>query len=193
MCAIRQPANEGKVGNYGFPSTEQANYVNNFQRNNNPYSNTYTPAWRNHPNLRWGGNKNHSAPRANNFQARPPPPPQEKKPSLEETMQQLTATAKTFKTTTNTNLKNQAAAIHNLEVQMSQIFSLLSNRPQGSLPSNTEINSKEHVKAIMLRSKKVLAQDQVYRKEIPAPPDSGDENSEQEKETGDLQSQSSAS
>jgi len=37
-----QPANEGQVGNCGFPSTEQANYVNNFQRNNNPYSNTHT-------------------------------------------------------------------------------------------------------------------------------------------------------
>ena len=42
---------KGQVGNFGFPSNEQANYVNNFQRNNNPYSNTYIPAWRNHPNL----------------------------------------------------------------------------------------------------------------------------------------------
>ena len=72
-----QPANEGQVGNFGFPSTEQANYVNNFQRNNNSYSNTYTAAWRNHRNLGWGGNNNNSAQRANNFQqqqARPPPP-----------------------------------------------------------------------------------------------------------------------
>ena len=76
-------------------------------------------------------------------------------------MQQLVATKQTFMTTTNTNMKNQAAAIHNLEVQMSQISSLLSNRPQGSLPSNTELNPKEHVKAIMLRSEKVLAKDQI--------------------------------
>jgi len=41
---------------------------------------------------------------------------------------------------------------------MSQIFSLLSNRSQGSLPSNMEVNPKEHVKAITLRSEKVLAQ-----------------------------------
>ena len=60
--AIGQPANEGQVGNFGFPSTEQENYVNNFQRNNNPYSNTYTLAWRNHPNLGWGANNNNSAP-----------------------------------------------------------------------------------------------------------------------------------
>jgi len=46
---------------------------------------------------------------------------------------------------------------------MSQIFSLLSNQPQGSLPRNTEVNPKEHVKAITLRREKVLAQDQVFR------------------------------
>ena len=34
---VGQPSNKGQVGNFGFPSTEQENYVNNFQRNNNPY------------------------------------------------------------------------------------------------------------------------------------------------------------
>jgi len=33
---VGQPTKKGQVGNFGFPSTEQANYVNNFQRNNNP-------------------------------------------------------------------------------------------------------------------------------------------------------------
>jgi len=70
-------------------------------------------------------------------------------------------------TTTDTNLKNKAATIHNLEVKTSQIFSLLSNRPQRSLQSNTEVNTKEHIKAILLRSEKVLAQDQVFREEKP--------------------------
>jgi len=65
--AAGQPANKGQTGNFGFPSTGQANYVNNFQRNNNPYSNTYTPAWRIHPNLGWDDNNNNFAPRANTF------------------------------------------------------------------------------------------------------------------------------
>ena len=135
--------------------------MNNFQKNNNPYSNTYRPTWRNHPNLGWSGNNTNIPLRANNFQQEQarPPPQQDKKPSLEETMQQLAATTQTFMTITDTNLKNKTAAIHNLEVQMSQIFSLLSNRPQGSLPSNTEVNLKERVKAITLRSEKVLTQD----------------------------------
>ena len=106
---VGQSVNEGQAGNFGFLSTEQANYMNNFERNNNPYSNMYTPAWRNHPNLGLSGNNN-SAQRANNFkQQQARPPPQEKKPSLEETMKQLAATTQTFMTTTNANLKNQTA------------------------------------------------------------------------------------
>jgi len=93
-------------------------------------------------------------------------------------MQQLAAVTQTFMTTTETHLKNQAAAIHNLEVHRSQIFSLLSNRPQGSLPNNTEVNLKEHVKTITLRSEKVLAQNQVSREENLAPTDTGDKKSE---------------
>jgi len=76
---------------------------------------------------------------------------------------------------------------------MSQISSLLSNRPQGLLPSNTEVNLKEHVKTITLRSRKVLAQDQVSREENFAPTDTGDENLEKENKAGDIQSQNSAS
>jgi len=90
-------------------------------------------------------------------------------------------------TTTDANLKNQAAAIHNLEVHISQISSMLSNRPHGSLPSNTEVNPKKYVKAITLRSEKVLAKDQVSREENLTPTGTGDENSEKEMKTGDIQ------
>ena len=111
----------------------------------------YTPAWRNHPNLGWGGNNNNMAPKPNNFQLQQARPPhQEKKPSLEETMQQLATTIQTIMTSTNTNLKNQAATIHNLEVQVGQISNLLTGRPQGLLLSNTEMNPKEHIKVITL-------------------------------------------
>ena len=43
-------------------SIEQLNAFNNFQRSQgNPYSNTYNPGWRNHPNFSWanqGGGQN---------------------------------------------------------------------------------------------------------------------------------------
>ena len=32
---------------------EQAQVVRSFPRSNNPYSNTYNPGWRNHPNFSW--------------------------------------------------------------------------------------------------------------------------------------------
>ncbi|MED6203000.1 hypothetical protein PIB30_111211, partial [Stylosanthes scabra] len=40
-------------------TTEQVNYLGNQFRlpQNDPYSNTYNPGWRNHPNFSWGGNQ----------------------------------------------------------------------------------------------------------------------------------------
>ena len=47
---------------------------------------------------------------------------------------------------------NHSSSIHNLEVQMGQLANSLATRNQGALPSNTEKNPKEQVKAITLRS-----------------------------------------
>ncbi|PPS08546.1 hypothetical protein GOBAR_AA12097 [Gossypium barbadense] len=49
---------------------------------------------------------------------------------------------------TETTLKNQQASIQGLETQIGQLPKLISERPQGSLPSNTEPNSREHLNAI---------------------------------------------
>ena len=56
-------------------------------------------------------------------------------------------------------MKNQAIAIKNIENQIGQIALALNNRPQGTLPSDTERNPKgnqEQCKAVMLRSGKHL-------------------------------------
>ena len=64
-----------------------------------------------------------------------------------------------------TQLNNQAAQLRNLEVQMGQMASLLTERQHGSLLSNSEANlrgeGKEYCKAITLRSGREL--------EIPGP------------------------
>ncbi|XP_050222555.1 uncharacterized protein LOC126672644 [Mercurialis annua] len=55
--------------------------------------------------------------------------------------------------------KNQASTIHHLETQISQLAINLQGRPLGGLPSTTETNPREHVKAIKvveLRSGRVL-------------------------------------
>ena len=57
-------------------------------------------------------------------------------------------------------MNNQAARLRNLETQMGQMDNILTERQQGSLPSNSEKNpmgnGKEHVKAITLRSGREL-------------------------------------
>ena len=54
---------------------------------------------------------------------------------------------------TETTLKNQQASIQGLETQIGQLSKLISERPQGSLPSNTEPNPREHLNAISTQDK----------------------------------------
>ena len=96
-----------------------------------------------------------------------PQPPQEKKTNLEETMVELARSqaelAKTqnqFVSDTRTSLNNQSTQIRNLEVQVEQMASMLNERQQGTLSSASEVNlgreGKEHCKAIILRSGKIV-------------------------------------
>jgi len=56
-------------------------------------------------------------------------------------------------------LRNHTVSLHNLENQVGQIVKTLAERPQGSLPSNTETNPREQMKAITLRSGKEVERD----------------------------------
>ncbi|XP_030963798.1 uncharacterized protein LOC115984958 [Quercus lobata] len=139
LAAQMKSFNDCQVGNpFAQSSYGQANYVSNFQRQNNPYSNTYNPGWRNHPNFSW---------RNNQGQAKPPQqfPQQEKKLTLEDMFMQ-------FIQKTDVVIQNNSASIRNLEVQIGQLSSMLTNRTAGTLPSNTVTNPKEQAKAISLRS-----------------------------------------
>ncbi|XP_019266546.1 PREDICTED: uncharacterized protein LOC109243982 [Nicotiana attenuata] len=57
---------------------------------------------------------------------------------------------------TDKKMESQGSTLKNLEIQLSQIATLVSEKIQGPLPSNTEKNPKEHLKAIALRSGKDL-------------------------------------
>ena len=102
-------------------------------------------------------------------QAKPLQPPQEKKLSLDLKMEQLAdmhmnmmKSHDKLENETRTSLNNQAAQLRNLEIQMGQMGSFLSERQQGNLPSTSKVNlrreGKEHYKAITLRSGKTLEQ-----------------------------------
>ncbi|KAL0444838.1 UNVERIFIED_CONTAM: hypothetical protein Slati_2206500 [Sesamum latifolium] len=124
------------------------------QRGHDPFSNTYNSGWRDHPNLRYGNQS---------FQ-KPPPPPQSNPnsgTSLEDMMKTLIANTQQFQQDTHTsiqNLENQTrSSIQNLESQVSQLASSVSRlESQGKLPSQTIINPKQNVSAIILCSEKEL-------------------------------------
>ena len=101
----------------------------------------------------------------------PPPrvsePPPEKKVDLEQALAQMLTSHTAFMNETKatmqhqaTQLNNQATQLRNLEVQMGQMANLLTERQPGSLPSNSEVNSRregnEHVKVVTLRSGREL-------------------------------------
>ncbi|PPR99636.1 hypothetical protein GOBAR_AA21031 [Gossypium barbadense] len=49
--------------------------------------------------------------------------------------------------------KNQQASIQGLKTQIGQLSKLISERPQGSLPSNMKLNMREHLNAISTQDK----------------------------------------
>ncbi|XP_022865871.1 uncharacterized protein LOC111385680 [Olea europaea var. sylvestris] len=84
---------------------------------------------------------------------------QDKKPNLEDMFEKFIAHTNQYMEANNqfmrrmeTTLQDQSAAIKNLETQVGQIAISMTGRAPGNLPSNTEINPKEHAKAITTRS-----------------------------------------
>ncbi|XP_071928164.1 uncharacterized protein [Coffea arabica] len=165
------PGTQGSQTSIARPAVQ---FVNNYNRNaqNNPYSNTYNPGWRNHPNFGWKDQGN---------QPRPTNPPgfQSRQQQAETKSGWEMAVEKLAKVTSDRfervegRLDQLTTMYRNVEVQIGQIASSLNNRNQGELPSKTEVNPKEHVKAITLRSGKQLEDPPVMEVEK-------DENEKQE-------------
>ncbi|XP_071923102.1 uncharacterized protein [Coffea arabica] len=148
------PGTQGSQTSIARPAVQ---FVNNYNRNaqNNPYSNTYNPGWRNHPNFGWKDQGN---------QPRPTNPPgfQSRQQQAETKSGWEMAVEKLAKVTSDRfervegRMDQLTTMYRNVEVQIGQIASSLNNRNQGELPSKTEVNPKEHVKAITLRSGRQL-------------------------------------
>ncbi|KAL2921987.1 Protein hu-li tai shao [Bienertia sinuspersici] len=169
-------------------SIEQANALYNSQQRpqNDPYSNTYNPGWRNNPKFSWRDNSNQppntniAQPPNNNF-AQPPgfhhrppfnpppqPPPQPQKSNLEMMMEQLASQQlkqNDYQSKQNEFFNNSIQQIqaHNklMENSMTQLAQQLSqlNKAPGHLPGQTESNpstQKGQINAVTLRSGKEL-------------------------------------
>ncbi|KAG9449988.1 hypothetical protein H6P81_009953 [Aristolochia fimbriata] len=170
---------EGNVYALNF-TPEQANFVRNSRRMD-PYSNTYNPSWRNHPNFSWN----------NANQARQHPPgfkplqtdAQQKDAGVEEDrklLRTICAELQSLKTdfqSMKTKRTNIQQSITLLTTQVNQLNRDVYERPRGALPSNSEVNPNEQVKAITLRSGKTL--EELQPKEQPA---MGEEQNQKVKE-----------
>ncbi|KAJ0714148.1 putative retrotransposon gag domain, aspartic peptidase domain superfamily [Helianthus annuus] len=171
-----------QVGDFstGEMSHEHVDFMGNqYRPQNNPYSNTYNPGWKNHPNFSWKPDASNQHPPG--FAPRPtapthgaygPPrpqqPPPSSDPSVHDMLSQILAGQNTQKaenekrfreydgrfTRHESELKSQKASMQAIENQVGQIAKMLSARQQGGLPSNTEPNPNATAKAITLRSGK---------------------------------------
>ncbi|CAL9019025.1 unnamed protein product, partial [Prunus brigantina] len=128
---------------------EQVNLMNSYNQRprNDPFSNTYNPGWRDHPNFSWKNNNQFQ-----NFQPKPAT-------TLEDTCQNASSNTVQFQQTTNSTLQQHSAALTKMETQLGQIADALSQREAGKFPSQPVIlqRNQEQAKAVItLRSGKVI-------------------------------------
>ncbi|KAG9453458.1 hypothetical protein H6P81_006362 [Aristolochia fimbriata] len=119
-----------------------------------PYNNTYNPGWRNHPKFSWN----------NNNQTRHPPPKfqplqvntQQKEEQMISKLAAEFEAEKKYNRAVHAEIQTIKSFVPLLNSQMIQLMKDLSAKPQGALPSNSEVNLRDQVKGISLRSGKTL-------------------------------------
>ena len=148
-------------------TAEQVQAIN-YLRQNNPYSNTYNPGWKNHPNFSWkdqqGNIQNQGPPQQQppyqpQYQSQQQPYQQQipKKADWEIAIEKMATQNMQFQEETRNNQKSTNASIKNLEIQLGQIAQQITNSQiPGALPSATVTNPREHnnVSAVTTRSGK---------------------------------------
>jgi hypothetical protein len=125
---------------------EQAHVLNSFQRpNHNPYSQTYNPGWRNHPNFSWKSGNNNAQTSQPLFQAphnfqnshgyAPPYAPPSRR-NLEETLHAFIEKWETINT-------QNAQTMADLKGTLAKFTSALSFKEKGKFPSKPQQNPKD--------------------------------------------------
>ncbi|CAN6685971.1 unnamed protein product [Malus baccata var. baccata] len=153
------------IENGGWESANAVGYGNQNQPRNDPFSNTYNPGWRDHPNFRWRDTPQYG--QQSGFRQPPsffPRPIAPQPPPQAQSSQTNPGTSmnddKTYQllTTMAQGMQNQAKEVNELKKQMGQMAEFLGQfRENGKLPSTTVVNPKggfESAKAITLRSGK---------------------------------------
>ncbi|KNA17249.1 hypothetical protein SOVF_081790, partial [Spinacia oleracea] len=150
--------------------SEDVNAIDGYsgQRKYDPYSQTYNEGWKDHPNLRYGNRP--QLPQSNQPRqyGQPNPPPQSG-PSLEDLVKQLTNQIGQVHNQDVEYQKKTDTRLHHIDTQIGQICTSLSNletQLSGKLPSQTIPNPNGHVKAVTLRSGKVLTEPKMKSREV---------------------------
>ncbi|KAM2342889.1 hypothetical protein ACFX1X_015233 [Malus domestica] len=152
------------IENGGWETRNAVGFGNQYQPRNDPFSNTYNPGWRDHPNFKW--REPQQGQQQSGFRQQPPgfyqkpfaptqpqaQPAQKSGSSIDndQIFNLLTSMAQ--------GMQNRDKKVDELEKQVGQIAEFMGQfREQGRLPSSTIANPKggfESTKAIMLRSGK---------------------------------------
>ncbi|GAU40459.1 hypothetical protein TSUD_134610 [Trifolium subterraneum] len=134
---------------------------------NDPYSNTYNPGWRDHPNFGWGGNQNQSQQQSQledalaqfikvtqgNFE------------EMKISQNQLKANQEQMKANQDVANKNHEASIKSVETQIGQLSRQFAATQNKGFEGSTKDNPRnESCMAINLRSRKVPSPEVVSKK-----------------------------
>ncbi|CAN6704237.1 unnamed protein product [Malus baccata var. baccata] len=175
VCSIQGHASEKcpqLIENGGWESANAIGFQSQNQPRHDPYSNTYNPGWRDHPNFKWREPQQHQ--NQGGFRQQPPGffpkpygPPQNQAqsgPSASGTSLDNDALLKILTKLSNGQedqakaMQNQDKRVDQLEKQIGQIAEFVGKfRDPGQLPSSIIPNLKggfESAKAITLRSGK---------------------------------------
>ncbi|KAM0959683.1 hypothetical protein ACFX2C_024807 [Malus domestica] len=165
------------IENGGWETLNAVGFGQQYQQRNDPFSNTYNPGWRDHPNFKW--RESQQGQQQSKFRQQPPGFYQ--KP-FAPTQPQAQPTQKSGSSIDNDQIfnlltsmaqgmQNRDKKVDELEKQVGQIAEFMGQfREQGRLPSSTIANPKggfESAKAIMLRSGKQVGTTQPPSKSAP--------------------------
>ncbi|XP_071917023.1 uncharacterized protein [Coffea arabica] len=173
MCPLVQEENAEQVNMAGHAPAPRQPY--------DPYSNTYNPGWRDHPNFNYGGNRqsnfvpNRQQGHQQQYHPRPSPPPSNSSPSLEEMTEQLIANQQKMDFDLQ-SMRNQLGQVQAIQSQMAIAINRLESQVYEKLPSQPELNLK-NVSAMTSRSGK-----EIQGPELVIPKDKDEERIEKELE-----------
>ncbi|KAM2268870.1 hypothetical protein ACFX1S_046931 [Malus domestica] len=153
------------IENGGWETLNAVGFGQQYQQRNDPFSNTYNPGWRDHPNFKWrepqqGQQQITFRQQTPGFYQKPLAPTQPQAQPTQTNSDSSIDNDQIFQLLTSMaqGMQNRDKRMDELEKQVGQIADFMGQfREQGKLPSSTVVNPRggvETAKAITLRSGK---------------------------------------